>query len=488
MSVMVVGLLMEIPTRELSTNDRGDDVRKLHNYLETFGYIKTRDNEKFGARLSLEKAAPRPRSIEVFDDNTTSAIMKFQEFNGLPITGVLDAATLDLMSKPRCGNPDLVEGQQIDFTKVGWWNWKALSFRFENFTGDLAQNNIRIAINFALNQWASVAPLTFTEATSGGDIRIAWAVGDHGDGKPFDGPSTEVNPGVVAHGFYPQNGRLHFDDDETWTDLLRSMPRPVFGQRDIDLPSVALHELGHILGLGHSSDTNAVMYGYYMGRRRTLQTDDIAGIRSIYGIRTGTIWHTIRFPTTWQPWGNVWVTVRKNPGAFKSVACASIGNDLHVIGLTNNGKMYHTIRFPTTWQDWGNVSARKNPGAFKSVACASIAQDVHVIGLTNNGKMYHTIRFPTTPTTWQDWGNVSATVRKNPGAFKSVACASIAQDVHVIGLTNNGKMYHTIRFPTTPTTWQDWGNVSDEVEQYPGPFKSVDCASISQNVHVVGRT
>jgi predicted Zn-dependent protease len=361
-------------------NDRGEDVRKLHNYLEAFGYIKTTDNEKFGTRLSLEKAAPRPRSIEVFDDNTSSAIMKFQEFNGLPITGVLDAATLDLMSKPRCGNPDLVEGQQIDFTKVGYWNWKALSFRFENFTADLPQINIRTAVDDALNQWGNVAPLTFREVSAGGDIRISWRVSDHGDGKPFDGPD-----GAVAHASYPQDGQLHFDDDETWTDILPSSPLPPPRPRPADLPTVALHELGHILGLGHSSDSNAVMFAIFGGPRRALQTDDIAGIRSIYGIRTGRIWHTIRFTTTWQPWGDGLARTvgGADPGIFRIVACASIGNELHVIGLTNNGNMWHTIRFTNTWQPWGNVSdeVSGNPGPFENADCSSISQNVHVVGV-----------------------------------------------------------------------------------------------------------
>ena len=41
---------------------------------------------------------------------------------------------------------------------------------------------------------------------------IAFERGRHDDEFPFDG-----RDGVVAHAFYPLDGRLHFDADESWT-------------------------------------------------------------------------------------------------------------------------------------------------------------------------------------------------------------------------------------------------------------------------------
>lgn len=54
---------------------------------------------------------------------------------------------------------------------------------------------------------------------------------------------------------------------------------------DFDLQTVALHEIGHALGLDHSAISAAVMYTSYIGVKQTLNSDDIAGIRSIYGVR-----------------------------------------------------------------------------------------------------------------------------------------------------------------------------------------------------------
>jgi hypothetical protein len=49
-----------------------------------------------------------------------------------------------------------------------------------------------------------------------------------------------------------------------------------------DLFTVAEHEIGHALGLYHSSISSAAMFGSYNGVKHGLNSDDVAGIRSIY--------------------------------------------------------------------------------------------------------------------------------------------------------------------------------------------------------------
>ena len=48
--------------------------------------------------------------------------------------------------------------------------------------------------------------------------------------------------------------------------------------------SVFTHELGHALGLGHSSNSSAVMQATIGDgvKRRTISNDDILGIEDIY--------------------------------------------------------------------------------------------------------------------------------------------------------------------------------------------------------------
>lgn len=52
---------------------------------------------------------------------------------------------------------------------------------------------------------------------------------------------------------------------------------------DYDLLTVAIHEFGHALGMGHSAISTADMYASYTGMKQSLASDDTSGIQSIYG-------------------------------------------------------------------------------------------------------------------------------------------------------------------------------------------------------------
>lgn len=142
----------------------------------------------------------------------------------------------------------------------------------------ISYSDIQAAFERAFSRWSATIPVNFTEVDDyhKADIKIAFYEGDHGDGVAFDGVL-----GVLAHAFSPENGRLHLDKAETWAVDLKLSKSNVA----VDLESVATHEIGHILGLAHSSVKEAIMYPSLGPRTRKvdLKMDDITGVQKLYG-------------------------------------------------------------------------------------------------------------------------------------------------------------------------------------------------------------
>ena len=155
-----------------------------------------------------------------------------------------------------------------------------LQYAFVNSSEKLDAGLSQSEIVRALTTWSKYVQVNWTESSdtnANRTVAIMFASGDHGDGYPFSGS------GVVAHTFYPYPvnaeplaGNMHFNEDENWH----------IGA-DVDLFSVALHEAGHALGLGHSDVPGAVMYPYYH-EATGLSAEDIAAIQTLYTPRGDT--------------------------------------------------------------------------------------------------------------------------------------------------------------------------------------------------------
>jgi len=156
-----------------------------------------------------------------------------------------------------------------------------LTYVFTKMTAQLPPGAAQAEIERAMAVWSQAVNITWhqgTNATGSKTVNILWATGDHGDGYPFDAAGT-----ILAHTFYPAPpnpepiaGDMHFDDTDSWHIGTNT-----------DLFSVALHELGHALGLGHTDDPSAVMYPYYH-MVTELSALDIATVQTLYAAQTST--------------------------------------------------------------------------------------------------------------------------------------------------------------------------------------------------------
>lgn len=141
-------------------------------------------------------------------------------------------------------------------------------------------HGVQAALQAAAEAWNEVPglPVRFRLATSSESavhVRFrpnSWS-GDLDDlGKATF--TADIRTGVVASALVEIN-----ESDR------RFVPPDVAEDGAFDLQAVLTHELGHVLGLGHSDDPNALMFsrGGTAGIR-TPKADDRAGIALIYGL------------------------------------------------------------------------------------------------------------------------------------------------------------------------------------------------------------
>uniref|UniRef100_A0A3Q2Y5J8 Matrix metallopeptidase 20b (enamelysin) n=1 Tax=Hippocampus comes TaxID=109280 RepID=A0A3Q2Y5J8_HIPCM len=199
-----------------------------------------------------------------------SKLKEMQTFFRLNATGNLDQDTMQVMRRPRCGNPDSEESS--GHTQGAQWHKKVITYSIGRYTKDMPRSTVDSLLKSALSVWARASGLTFVRShTRPADITVEFVTQEHGDSYPFDGPG-----GSLAHAFGPGQdvaGEMHFDDDERWTAT------------GSNLLVVAAHELGHTLGLKHSRNPASLMHPNYKvvpSGANLLSREDVSDIVALY--------------------------------------------------------------------------------------------------------------------------------------------------------------------------------------------------------------
>ncbi len=140
-------------------------------------------------------------------------------------------------------------------------------------TGDFATS-----VSSAFDAWEAIADIDFVQVSDASDvdIRLGFASIDGANGTLGTASTRFLSDGTLTQ------AHVRFDDAETWEHSTTS----TVSDSALNFYTVALHEIGHAIGIGHSETSPAIMEAFYNGDLFSLQSDDISAAQTIYGSAT----------------------------------------------------------------------------------------------------------------------------------------------------------------------------------------------------------
>ena len=138
--------------------------------------------------------------------------------------------------------------------------------------------DIDAALAAAFDRWENVAAIDFEQVDSGGDVVVSAASlnEDRMDGDPFVAGVATWEPDFPRHLNEVTAGTVEFADELLWSPD---------GTDGTNFFAIALHEIGHIIGLDHPGDASQIMNSTIFVD--DLGAGDIEGAQYLYGRDAG---------------------------------------------------------------------------------------------------------------------------------------------------------------------------------------------------------